>query len=674
MPSFDGTPLDVDVTLPEDAERGEPLPTIVMLHGYGGNKRDFEAESPEGDADDSETTYHYNNVHFAQQGYAVLNYTARGFGRSCGRTERSNMTPDCLANKSYIHLADQRWEGRDSQHLLGRLVDQGITDRHAIGTTGISYGGGQSIELAYLRDRIRKLDGSFKRWRSPEGKRLEISAAYPRWPWSDLVYSLLPNGRFLDFRTAPKSQSLDPLGVPIQSYISGLFALGGVTGTYCGAPPRTPPCNDPSADLTSAFAEVVKGEPISARARAFARELVRFHSGFPIPKNGTEPAPLLLQSGWTDDLFPPSETIRVYNDLRTDDPDAPVSLQFGDLGHARASNKENSDRAFNDQGVAFFDRYLQASGARKAPEPGRVTAYTQTCPQDAPADGPFKAKRYSSLDRGALEFARSSSQTVSSGGGNPATSTAVDPIAGGRDACREVDDENEPGTAVVRGPVSRGFTLLGLPTITANVDTNGNFGQLDSRLWDVAPNGKQRLISRSGYRLENDQEGRITFQQHGNGYCFASGHRPKLQLLGRDAPYYRPSNTPFSIEVSDVDIELPTAEKDPVPALRLSVDPDEARSGRRTRFTFTVRSRDDECARKDSVQPDPSVRVEGVKVRFDGIVGETDENGRFSVTRRVSDATKARAAKSGYQRDTEAVEVDAAGPGSPFGGDRFRRR
>ncbi len=52
-----------------------------MLHGYGGEKADFEAADPEGDGS---TTFHYNNDYFARQGYAVLNYTARGFGHSCG--------------------------------------------------------------------------------------------------------------------------------------------------------------------------------------------------------------------------------------------------------------------------------------------------------------------------------------------------------------------------------------------------------------------------------------------------------------------------------------------------------------------------------------------------------------------------------------------------------------
>src|SRR5947199_1069345 len=71
VPTFDGVPLDVDVTLPP---RGSgPFPTVVMLHGYGGDKTDFESTAPDGDGS---TTYHYNNDFFARAGYAVVHFTA----------------------------------------------------------------------------------------------------------------------------------------------------------------------------------------------------------------------------------------------------------------------------------------------------------------------------------------------------------------------------------------------------------------------------------------------------------------------------------------------------------------------------------------------------------------------------------------------------------------------
>jgi pimeloyl-ACP methyl ester carboxylesterase len=557
VPSFDGTPIDVDVTLPANAEEGRPMPTIVMLHGWGGSKSHFESDSPEGGsaATGPATTYHYNNTYYAQRGYAVVNSTARGFGRSCGKAAASAATPDCLARKSYIHLADQRWEARDTQHLLGLLADQRVSDPTALGVTGISYGGGQSIELAYLRDRIRLEEGSFTPWTSPGGIPLAISAAYPRWPWSDLVDSLLPNGRYLDFRPPGATDSRDPLGVMKETWVDGLFGLGAATGVYCGTPPQPSPCTDPSADLPRWYARTQRGEPEDAEARAIADEIHEFHQGYGI--EGRTPAPMLLQSGWTDDLFPAKESIRAYDDSRRRGGWA--AIQLGDLGHQRGSNKANADQRFNDDGSAFFDRHLR--GGSGGPVSGEATAFTQTCPREAPAGGPFQATSYGSLARGTVGFSRTGAQRVTSIGGNPATAAAFDPIGGGGDACRVTAEETAPGTATVTGPVSRGYTLLGLPTVRATIATTGPFGQLDSRLWDVSPQGRQRLISRGAYRLRDNQTGDISLQLHGNGWCFAPGHRPKLELLGKDEPFLRPSNSVFSVRVSDIAVELPIAEQ-----------------------------------------------------------------------------------------------------------------
>jgi hypothetical protein len=353
------------------------------------------------------------------------------------------------------------------------------------------------------------------------------------------------------------TESRNPLGVLLQSYNSGLFALGEQAGTYCGAPPR-PPCDDFSADIQRWFVRTQQGEPEDQEARAIADEIFNFHQGFGV--SGATPAPLLIENGWTDDLFPPREGIRVYRDVGSR---TPVSLQFGDLGHSRGSNKTNVDHYFNDQGSAFFDRYLRGRKSAAVPQPGSVTAFTQTCPKAADGKGPFAASSYDTLAQGQVSFSNSDSQTVSSEGGNPLTGTGFDPIANS-DACKQANEEQAPGTAVVQGdkvPQGGGYTLLGLPTVTATIATTGStYGQLDSRLWDVS-GGKQTLISRGAYRLDGAQNGTITFQLNGNGWCFAPGHRPKLELLGKDAPYLRPSNPPpFSINVSNVNVKLPTAE------------------------------------------------------------------------------------------------------------------
>ncbi|HEV7562147.1 MAG TPA: CocE/NonD family hydrolase [Solirubrobacterales bacterium] len=564
VPSWDGVPLDVDVTLPQKGNG--PFPTMVMLHGFGGSKTDFETSSAAGPAPDAagngSTIYRYNNVFYARRGYAVVNYTARGFGNSCGGGSSGDHAGACGAG--YIRLADSRYEARDTQYLLGLLADQGIVKPRDIGVTGISYGGGQSMELAFLADKIYLPSGALVPWRSPDGKKMRIAAAYPRWPWSDLVSALVPNGRFLDTEVAPLEQSIKPFGVPISSYLNGLYLSGVLRGYYCGSAPASTPCADAEANITQDKAYIDAGQPLSPPALTALEGIYRYHGGYPLRfhKGASKPAPLLIQSGWTDELFPPEQALRVYGYLRSEDQKAAVSLQLGDLGHSRGSNKPGLNHFFNNQAARFFAARLL--GAKKqGPAPGSVTAFTQTCPITTPDGGPFKAKRWKELHPGSFDFGAGGAQEFTSVGGDPTIAKTFDPVFGTTEACKAIPLTAEPNVATYGRRVGRGFTLLGLPTVKARISSTGQYGQIDARLWDVSPEGTQLLVSRGVYALTNGQSGEIEFQLHGNGYRFAKGHRVELELLGRDSPYYQPGNVPFTVRTSNLEVSLPTLQRNP---------------------------------------------------------------------------------------------------------------
>jgi len=109
--SFDGVPLDADVALPASGDSN--LPLVVLLHGWGGSKVGFSQMQA-----------------WAARGYAVLSYTARGFNGSCGRPDNRLFDPaGCAAG--WLHLADVRYEARDTQFLAGKLADQGLIDASA---------------------------------------------------------------------------------------------------------------------------------------------------------------------------------------------------------------------------------------------------------------------------------------------------------------------------------------------------------------------------------------------------------------------------------------------------------------------------------------------------------------------------------------------------------------
>ncbi|RLP97176.1 alpha/beta hydrolase, partial [Micromonospora sp. CV4] len=140
-------PVDLDTTfyLPTDASSGRKVPAVLLAHGFGGTK-----ESVRSDAEE-----------FAGRGYAVLTWTARGFGRSGGE----------------IHLDSPDHEVRDAQRLLDWLAARpevrtdGAGDPK-VGVVGGSYGGGLALLLA-AQDR-------------------RVDAIVPMITWNDLSRAFLP--------------------------------------------------------------------------------------------------------------------------------------------------------------------------------------------------------------------------------------------------------------------------------------------------------------------------------------------------------------------------------------------------------------------------------------------------------------------------------------------------
>jgi pimeloyl-ACP methyl ester carboxylesterase len=540
VPSFDGVPLDVDVTLP--ATGSAPYPTIVILHGFPGSKASFESTDPNGKPTDTQT-FHYNNTYFAQQGYAVLTYSARGFGRSCG-VPASRTPPAC--DRGWFHFADQRFELRDTQYLLGKLVNQGVTDRTRIGVTGTSYGGLQTMQLAFLKNRIRTLGGGFAPWTSPGGESLHVAVAWPRWGSSDFVYAVAPNGRFVDFGNVAPASSGSPIGVAKKSVVDALYIGGTVLGYLA------PPGADSTADLKTWRDTFFAGEPYGAKARAIARQFQTFKSTVLLTG---KPAPLLVMNGWTDPVFPAEEALKPYNRLRSRFEDAAISLQLGDLGHFRAGNPIEAYRRFNDDGGAFLGHYLK--GLPGGPAPGSVTAFVQGCPKGTLGSGPIEVSSWSRFARGSIAMGTRTAHTLTAGGGDDATGNFFNPVSN-NDPCSTTGDVKGPGTVVLRR-TSPGFTLAGPSTVTARIENSGAFGQIDARLFDVV-GGKERLIDTGVYRLTPGQNGRVAFQLFGNAYRFPAGDRVKLELLGRNEPSFL-ADKDFHVKVSGVHLDVPTRDR-----------------------------------------------------------------------------------------------------------------
>jgi hypothetical protein len=507
--------LDVDVTLP--AAGNGPFPTILLLHGLGGTKTSFEGTG--GDKT-------YNNVWFAQQGYAVVTPTARGFGNSCGPTLAG--TAGC--EQGWTRLGDMRYEVRDVQTLVGRLVDEGIVRPDAIAATGVSYGGGFSTMLAFLENRIRLPDGGYAPWTSPAGTPISLTAAWPRWMWS--------NGEAIFTRNGRGPWSRTPTGVEAKTYadlIFGVTAIGNVA----------PGGGDLSADINLWKTQLDRGT-FGASTRPTLDNAYNFHGVAGVQRAAGGPSPLLIQEGWTDALFPVGQALGAYDALRKADKKAPVALQIGDLGHGPAANHPEQVAATDQQGLQFLGSWLQ-SGSRLLP--GEVTAYLMTCPADvkSPAAS-YRGDTVRALARGRFTLTSERVLKIDQRGASAKLGQDVSSVATGALCTPRAPDPTSRATLTATAPK---MTLIGQPTITGRVVTKGRYGQLDARVWDRHPTtGKQRLITRGAYRLDTNQKGNFVFTLDGNGWRFAQGHRVVVELLGRDAPTYAPSPNAFRATLS----------------------------------------------------------------------------------------------------------------------------
>jgi hypothetical protein len=262
-----------------------------------------------------------------------------------------------------------------------------------------------------------------------------------------------------------------------------------------------------------------------------------------------------MQSGWNDDLFPADESLRFYERTRSQYPGDPISLYFTDVGHQRSQNKGADALAFYARLNAWFAYYLKGEGT--APT---STAEAKTTVCGGPSGGPYSAGSWEDLSPGEIRLDSAAPQTIAPGAGRAVSGTAFDPI-GGTGACASVPAEETPGVANYKlAPAPEGgFTLMGSPTIIADVEAGGPNSELAARLLDVSPGGTESLIARGVYRPDAGKV-QAVFQLHPNGYHFAAGHVAKLELLPSDVPYARASNLQEPITVSNLQLRLPVIE------------------------------------------------------------------------------------------------------------------
>ena len=186
-PRTRGEAVELDGTL-MTTDPAQPRPAIVLAHGFGGTKADS--------ADVART--------LARDGYTVITYTARGFGRSGG----------------LIHLDHPDFEGADAV----RVVDFAAS-RAEVQRSGTTPSWGSPAPRTAVRWRCRRPACDSR-----------IDAIAPMFTWNSLPQALFPQHRVAGPPTSLADVTpADTTGVFKQRWASLLFSGGG-RGARAGRP------------------------------------------------------------------------------------------------------------------------------------------------------------------------------------------------------------------------------------------------------------------------------------------------------------------------------------------------------------------------------------------------------------------------------------------------------
>ena len=566
VPSFDGTALDADLTLPAGkAPGGGAHPLIVLLHGFSGDKHDWESTN---DTADGKDKWHWNSHWFAKRGYYVLSYTARGFRTDQPSQPYQPATPSgssASLPSGTIQLKSRDAEIRDTQWLaaLAAATFKDL-DRERVVVSGNSYGGGES----WLQS--TQPDWTFPRSVDKSLPVLKLKVAVPKYGWTDLSYSLAPHGRGDPYTAATEQAGEQPIGVVKLSYVNGFYALGTTDGIF-EAGTRTAPTaagegtiSVPAwrarlADSGDPYDAAGTEDPIVAQAR---RGLTEFRSSHYQKRPAGRRVAVFSIQGWTDDLFPAVESTREFLALKALDPRWPVSLAFADVGHPRAQNKGATWEWLNTKANAFVNANLDVARAGGS----TVSSEQTTC--DGSTGARVSASGPRALATRAARFALpGGSLAPASGSGDP-DGVATDPVAGSLggtqpESCRKSDTPSWPGRyTALTAPLAAPLQTVGLgevripytlaPAVSAAVV---------ARVWDVAPDGTTLLLTRGAARLDppayDAPTGELRLGLFGNHWRVPAGHRLRVDLAQADEPMWRRANLPATLSFSGAELVLP---------------------------------------------------------------------------------------------------------------------
>ncbi len=469
--------IALDTTFFTPARAGR-APAVLLTHGFGGSKEDVRADAER----------------MARDGYAVLTWSARGFGASGGEITLDSPDYDV---KDVRQLLD--WLARRPEVRLDRPGDP------RVGIEGSSYGGGIALLAAAYDHRI--------------------DAVAPQITWYDLADAFFPDA------TGKGAKN----GVFKKTW-AGLFFTSGASSTACG---RFLP------SLCAMYQKVAETGRPTADAISTLRE------SSPSSVAGMIHVPTLLVQGQADSLFPLDQAdanARAITGARV----KVVWFQGGHDGGDSESSRVNG--LVND----WFDRYLKGGppveGGFTVTRSGGVDSSTQRITVNAATAARYPGLAGTSNRTVPLN---GQEQTVHNpAGGSPAATSALPglgALGGLGGLAGGALPLDLPGQAATfdSEPLAAPLQLTGAARMRVRVRgaSASSPATLFAKLYDIGPDGQAVATRRLAAPLRVSGTADVSLPVE--DYRFAQGHRIRVAFSTTDMGFASPG-TPASYQISAV--------------------------------------------------------------------------------------------------------------------------
>ncbi len=532
-------PVDLDARLFLPRDRSGPVPAVLLAHGFGGSKNSVR--------DDAEA--------IAERGYAVLTWTAQGFGRSGGQ----------------IHLNSPDYEVRDAARLLDWLAARPEIRTDAAGdprvaVVGGSYGGALALMLAGQDARVDAIVPSIT-WHDLSKVFLQQSADTTatgvfKKGWAGLFFG---NGAAASESATGTGAEADGADAP-EAGGAGAPEAGGAGAQQLAD--LDPACGRFAADVCAAYLSLATtGVPDQATL-----DLLRKSS--PVGVLDKIKAPTLLIQGEVDTLFPLSEADANARGIAATG--TPVRVAWFTGGHDGGEGPQTDQDRTRFLTAQWLDHYLKGEG--DAPSDSftysRVAGFS-ALDRDLVTNG-YSTPAYPGLGGTGttrIDLAGPAQQVANPPNGNPAALSSL-PGAGGRLSSLLAGVAADiPGqyAAFRSAPLGTAVEVAGAPTVQLRAASPTGEATLFVKLYDVDQNGVETLsaglvapVRLTGLPASIDQARPVTVTLPGIVRRIDAGHTVRVVVATSDQAFLSPARpATYTVAVGSA-LTLPTLVGEPI--------------------------------------------------------------------------------------------------------------